>query len=136
MSRDTNTDKPNTNKKVKDPANKTQQENNKSEDSEAILECDTCGKPYKSKGFLRNHKYEHKKEDILNDIKDQCEEKVLQCMKKTAPETLIILMTAWIVLMNPSLMICLQCDKNDKLKFLIRRHVEMHIVIVGSTFDC
>ena len=29
---------------------------------------------------------------------------------------------------------CLQCGKNDKLKFLIRRHVESHIV--GFTFDC
>ena len=48
--------------------------------------------------------YEHKKEDILNDIKDQWEEKALRSMKKTAPKPLILLMTFWIVLMNPSLM--------------------------------
>ena len=48
---------------------KTQKGEGESEDSKARLDCDTCGKSYDSKGSLRNHKYEHKKEKRLKDVK-------------------------------------------------------------------
>ena len=140
-------------KNVKEYTIQTLQEDNASEDSKEIFDCDTCGKSYGSKGSLRNHKYEHENENKLNDIKDKSAGETIPKYELHRPQTTNNINDSMNSLdecfddvdnyeknidefleNREGVWNCLECGKNDKLKFLMRRHVEMHIV--GFTFDC
>ena len=84
------------------------QKDGESEDSKACFDCDNCGKSYSSKGSLRNHKHEHKREEQLKSVKDEAQGEFVESIIKYEvhrPEPLSTPMSAETVLMNPSEMI-------------------------------
>ena len=143
--------------KYQEHNNKTQQGDSENEDSRSSYDCDTCGKSYGSKGSLRNHKYEHKRETRLKDVEAESKGEFVETIEKFEvhrPQTIINADDS-INSLDESLgndmdnyekkiddltenregvWTCIQCGKNDKLKFMIRRHAEIHIG--GFTFTC
>ena len=131
----------------------TVQEDDETEDSKASFDCDNCGKSYSSKGSLRNHKYEHKREERLREVKDESQGEIIETINRYEifrPKTVVSTNSldesfgndmdnlerkiTDLIEQREGVWACMQCGKNDKSKFHIRRHVEIHIG--GFTFNC
>ena len=143
--------------KYQEHTGNTVQKDGESEDSKACFDCDNCGKSYSSKGSLRNHKHEHKREEQLKSVKDEAQGEFVESITKYdvhRPRTVINANVSrnsfdessgndmdsldrkidYLIEKREEVWACMQCGKNDKSKFHIRRHVEIHIG--GFTFNC
>ena len=111
------------------------------EETKERFNCDDCGRTYGSKNSLRTHKYVHKnvKEEAAPENplvaspesgEDQKHDLDLSVPENPLWEERIDALAEF----GGDGWKCKQCGKQDKTRFLIRRHIESHIE--GFTFPC